>query len=292
MNGIITAILQHPYSVIFLVVLAEAVGLPAPAAVALVGGGAAASAHALSIPLAFMVAMIALLLGDVLLFFVGRYTGWGLLSFLCSLSMNPETCILRSAESFYKRGRVTLIFAKFIPGVNTMAPPLAGSMKMKFQQFLLLDLLGGAIYIVGYGALGFLFRDFVERISRGLQSAGHIMAEVIISALAAYALYRILQYRGQRLQVSFREWTSKSWQSAWPRRRERTSSWLMFAATDITMPALPVLPARSVWSRTACPMKSLPCLTTKTFIFTALERAKPPAPVWRCYSGKQAFGRL
>lgn len=199
MNGIVTAILQHPYSVIFLVVFAEAVGLPAPAAVALVAGGAAASAHTLSISLAFLAAMVALLLGDMLLFFVGRYTGWGLLSFLCSLSMNPETCILRSAESFYKRGRVTLIFAKFIPGVNTMAPPLAGSMKMKLRQFLLLDFLASAIYILGYGALGYLFRDFVARITRGLQSAGHIMAEVIIFALAAYALYRILQYRRTKI---------------------------------------------------------------------------------------------
>ena len=56
--------------------------------------------------------------------------------------MNPETCILRSAESFYKRGKTTLVFAKFIPGVNTMAPPLAGTMRMRLFQFLQLDLLG------------------------------------------------------------------------------------------------------------------------------------------------------
>ena len=58
------------------------------------------------------------------------------------LSMNPETCILRSAESFYKRGKITLVIAKFIPGVNTMAAPLAGSMKMRFGQFLRLDFAG------------------------------------------------------------------------------------------------------------------------------------------------------
>lgn len=195
MNSVVAAILQYPYAVIFLVVFAEAIGLPLPAAVALVAGGAAASAHALSIPLAFLVAIVALLLGDVLLFLLGRHTGWGLLSFLCSLSMNPETCILRSAQSFYRRGRVTLILAKFIPGVNTMAPPLAGSMKMKFRQFLLLDFLGACIYVLAYGALGYVFRDFVARITRGLQSAGHVMTEVIITALAVYAVYRILQYR-------------------------------------------------------------------------------------------------
>lgn len=55
-------------------------------------------------------------------------------------SLNPESCILRSADSFYRRGRVLLVFAKFLPGINTMAPPLAGSMNMRVRQFLLLDL--------------------------------------------------------------------------------------------------------------------------------------------------------
>ena len=77
-----------------------------------------------------------MLLGDSLLYVLGSRMGWGLLGFLCKVSATPETCILRSAESFYKRGRATLLIAKFIPGVNTMAPPLAGSMKMPFVQFL------------------------------------------------------------------------------------------------------------------------------------------------------------
>ena len=58
--------------------------------------------------------------------------------------------MLRSAESFYKRGKMTLIIAKFIPGINTMAAPLAGSMKMRFGQFLRLDLAGALLYTVTY----------------------------------------------------------------------------------------------------------------------------------------------
>ena len=131
MNNLLQAISQHGYLLLFLVVFAEAAGLPAPAALALIAAGAAAASHLISAPIALAIAIIAMLLGDALLFVLGRYTGWALLAFLCRVSMNPETCILRSAESFYKRGKLTLIFAKFIPGVNTMAPPLAGSMKMK-----------------------------------------------------------------------------------------------------------------------------------------------------------------
>jgi membrane protein DedA with SNARE-associated domain len=199
MNNLLAAISHHGYLLLFLMVLAEASGLPAPAAVALVAAGAGAAAHILSAPLAFGVAIAGTLLGDLLLFFVGRYTGWALLSFICSLSLNPETCILRSAESFHKRGRMTLIFAKFVPGVNTMAPPLAGSMKMRPMQFLQLDLLGAALYVLVYGALGYLFRDFLADITHGLVSASHTALAIAIAAAVLYVLYRVVQYRRFKL---------------------------------------------------------------------------------------------
>src|ERR1700692_4949413 len=145
MNPLLTAVSHHGYLLVFLIVFAEAAGLPAPAALALVAGGAAAAATILIPGLVLAVALCAMMLGDSLLFVLGRYTGWALLGFLCRLSLNPETCILRSAESFYKRGRVALVFAKFIPGVNSIAPPLAGSMKMKPMQFLQFDFIGGSL---------------------------------------------------------------------------------------------------------------------------------------------------
>ncbi|HEY8670800.1 MAG TPA: VTT domain-containing protein [Terriglobales bacterium] len=199
MSSFLATLSHHGYLLLFLMVFAEAAGLPVPAALALIAAGAAAAAHALSVPAAFATALIGMMLGDVLLFIVGRYTGWALLSFICSLSLNPETCILRSAESFYKRGRITLLFAKFIPGVNTMAPPLAGSMKMRPAQFLRLDFAGACIYILAYGVLGYLSRDFVAKLTHGLQSAGRTFAEVMTVALIAYVVYRVVQYRRHRI---------------------------------------------------------------------------------------------
>ena len=90
--------------------------------------------------------------------------GRGLFVYLCKVSANPETCILRSAESFYKRGRATLLLAKFIPGVNTMAPRLAGSMKMPVVQFLGLDLVGASFNALTYGVMGFCSVIFSRRL--------------------------------------------------------------------------------------------------------------------------------
>jgi membrane protein DedA with SNARE-associated domain len=190
---------HHGYALIFGLLLAEAIGLPFPAAIALVAAGAAVASHVLWGPSVLLIALTALLLGDTIQFWLGRYMGWALLGFLCRVSINPETCILRSAESFYKRGKITLVIAKFIPGVNTMAAPLAGSMKMRFSQFLRLDLLGAMTYSVTYLSLGYLSRDFLAAILRGFHAAGLAMEIVILAALLTYAIYRVVQYRKHKM---------------------------------------------------------------------------------------------
>jgi membrane protein DedA with SNARE-associated domain len=195
MNEFLSLIAHHGYVLVFGIVFAEAVGLPVPAALALVAAGAAAASGILSVPALLLAALSAMLLGDSLLYVLGRYMGWGLLGLLCKISVNPETCILRSAESFYKRGKATLVLAKFIPGLNTMAPPLAGSMRMRPQQFLWLDMAGATLYAVAYGGVGYLFRDFLAAITRSFQSAGRAVETTLLVAVIGYAAYRIWLYR-------------------------------------------------------------------------------------------------
>jgi membrane protein DedA with SNARE-associated domain len=199
MSDLIVLIVHHGYIIIFLMVLAEALGIPVPAALALVAGGAAVASGALRAPAAALVAVTAMLVGDSLLYVLGSRMGWRLLGLLCRVSVDPETCILRSAESFYKRGRATLVIAKFIPGVNSMAPPLAGSMKMPFMQFLGLDFLGATAYVLAYGGVGFIFRDFVATIARGFRTVGHAVEIVIIIAAILFTAYRVSLYWKHRV---------------------------------------------------------------------------------------------
>jgi membrane protein DedA with SNARE-associated domain len=181
------------------VCFAEAVGLPVPAALALLTAGAVAAYGGLHLYVVFGVSLLAMIGGDVILYFMGRVSGWALLGLLCRLSANPESCILRSAEYFYRRGKQTLLFAKFIPGINTMSPPLAGSMKMRLGDFLQFDAAGAALYVGAYSLAGYLFSDALRAITRGLRSAG-FAAEVIFGiGLAVYIVYRIWIYRKYRL---------------------------------------------------------------------------------------------
>ncbi|HLB91882.1 MAG TPA: VTT domain-containing protein [Terriglobales bacterium] len=196
---VLTLIAHHGYLFLAIVCFAEAIGLPVPAALALLTAGAVVAYGDLHFYLVFGIAWLAMTVGDVILYFMGRVSGWALLGLLCRLSANPETCILRSAEYFYRRGKQTLLFAKFIPGINTMSPPLAGSMKMRLGDFLEFDALGAALYVGAYALVGYLFSDALRAITRGLRSAGFAVEVLLGIGLAVYIVYRIWLYRRYRL---------------------------------------------------------------------------------------------
>jgi len=186
MESWITGLPGHGYSLLFLIVFLEAVGLPIPAALALIVAGAAAARGSLNFALTATGSISAMLLGDTLMFILGRYTGWWLLGLLCRLSLNPESCILRSADSFYRRGRALLVIAKFLPGINTMAPPLAGSMNMRFTRFFGLDLCGAALYAGAYLLLGYIGSDVLGALTRGYQTVGQAVTWIFVAGVIVY----------------------------------------------------------------------------------------------------------
>src|SRR5271167_1124907 len=98
MSDLLSLIVRHGYTVISLIVFAEAIGVPVPGAVALVAGGAAVAAGTLYGPAVALFAVTAMLSADSLLYILGRHMGWPILKFLCQVSVDPEGCVLRSAE--------------------------------------------------------------------------------------------------------------------------------------------------------------------------------------------------
>ncbi|MFN0101184.1 MAG: VTT domain-containing protein [Bryobacteraceae bacterium] len=191
MDSWLDILARHGAGLLFAVCLVEALGLPVPAAIALLTAGALVALGKMAIGAAILAGIAAFLLGDVIYFVLGRSTGWWLLGILCRVSTNPDSCILSSADAFYRRGRVVLLFAKFIPGLNTMAPPLAGSMRMPFGQFLLLDLAGIALYVGAYIGIGYAFRDLLAALLDTMGKAGHVMEFVLFTALLGYVGYRV-----------------------------------------------------------------------------------------------------
>ena len=180
----IAALLQHGYLIVIAVVFVESVGMPIPAAPVMLLAGAACAQHQLNTGYLLAGALLAMLCGDALMYWMGRHTGWWLLGVLCRLSLQPEACILRSAESFHKRGRKLLLIAKFMPGISAMAAPLAGSMHMRAVEFLRLDAAGAALYLGAYFSIGYAFSGAIGAITKGYSAFGRLL-EFVLAALAA-----------------------------------------------------------------------------------------------------------
>jgi membrane protein DedA with SNARE-associated domain len=192
------ALAQHGYAILFAIVFLEAIGIPVPAALGLLIAGGAAAVGTLSPVTCMLCALSAMLFGDTLMYLLGKYTGWWLLGVLCRVSLNPEACILQSADSFYKRGRALIVVAKFLPGINTMAPPLSGSMGMPAAQFLGLDSLAALLYAGVWFGGGYIFSGFLSAITRGYSAFGDVVTWAIGAGVAIWIGWRIRLWVGAR----------------------------------------------------------------------------------------------
>lgn len=202
MNELLANVSRYGAGYLFFFCFLEASGIPIPAALALITGGAAAAKGLLHPGAAWMAGMGGLLAGDTLLFFIGRYTGWWLLGVLCRVTANPEACIFTSASAFHKRGRATLVLAKFVPGLAAMAAPLAGSMSMSTREFLMFDLAGAALYVTAYGVLGFLASDLLSQVFAAFQTAGQAVEAVAILAVFGYIGWRVwLSWKAREMRT-------------------------------------------------------------------------------------------
>ena len=195
-GGLITG---HVLLVTLAITFLASLGLPLPVSVALLALGAAAHTGQYVLAMALAAVWIASVAGDLLLFFGGRYTGWWLLARLCRLTTNPEQCIFRSAEYFYRQGPRALLFAKFVPGLGAMAAPLAGSLNMRLGRFLRLDLAGTFLFASGWMMTGFLFSRYIEAIEAWIGRAGHVvLTGLLLLALIYGCGWAIFAFKARR----------------------------------------------------------------------------------------------
>jgi membrane protein DedA with SNARE-associated domain len=185
-------LIRHGYAVLFGWVLLEQLGLPIPAAPLLIAAGALARAGKMNLTLALALAFIAVILADLFWYFLGRYRGGRILKLLCRISLEPDSCVRRTENLFSRHGVRSLLVAKFIPGLNTAAPSLAGIFRMPVRRFLIFDSLGGLLWVVTVTGLGLILGDQLEQIA--LRWGGWLVA-VLAGGLAAYVLWKFIQRR-------------------------------------------------------------------------------------------------
>jgi len=185
-------------AVVFLATLATRLGAPVPAAPFLVVAGGLTVGGEVSLATVLLASVLGNILGDGAWFLAGRRWGYGVMRLLCRISLSAESCVQRSESILGRWGGLSLIAAKFVPGVSVVAPPMAGALGMSNLRFLSYETVAALIWALGFLVLGRIFHAAIQDVLSVLSSIGLTAAGVGVVVLAAFVAWRYRQRRVAR----------------------------------------------------------------------------------------------
>lgn len=195
MSRLAPFLLQHGYFFLFAVVLVEQAGVPIPAIPVLLAMGALAGLGKFSLATAAAVTVAACLIPDFAWYRLGRSYGSSILRLMCRISLEPVSCVRRAENVFTREGGRTLLWAKFVPGLSTVAPPVAGLARMSAFRFLLWDAAGSVIWAATFLLLGYVFSAQIEKLAEALAALGARVVGAVLGGIALYFIWKLDQRR-------------------------------------------------------------------------------------------------
>lgn len=183
------------YLFVFLSSLAENIGLPVPAWPLIVISAAAAAEGKGSVVLVFLLAAGAAIAADYVWYLFGRKRGGKVLRVLCSISLNPDSCVRKTEDTFERHGLKSLLVAKFVPGLNTIAPPMAGMMQTPAGKFLLFDSAGAVLWSGTAALVGYAWHRQVTSILAATSRFGRSTLLVVAFLVIAFAAFKYYERR-------------------------------------------------------------------------------------------------
>lgn len=190
MSRLIALLIRHGIPLVFANVFLEQIGAPLPAVPTLIVAGALSRDGRISSTSVMLAAVLASVLADWIWFILGRRYGYRILRTLCRISLSPDSCVRDTEANFERWGMRSLLFAKFIPGFSTVAPPLAGTTGASTIQFLLYDAAGAFVWAGVAVAIGRTFHRTFDRIFATLENLGWWAIVAVLSALALFILVK------------------------------------------------------------------------------------------------------
>ena len=187
----LTNLLAHyGLAFVFLNVFLVQVGAPVPAVPTLMVAGALAMNGNMSFAAILVVAIAASLLGDLVWYAAGRVFGLRVLQLLCRVSISPDSCVRQTEDRFERWGAPSLMFAKFVPGFSTVAPPLAGALRLPLASFLAYSAVSAGLWAGLAAGAGMLFANQIDWLLARLATMGAYALAVIGAALALFIVFK------------------------------------------------------------------------------------------------------
>jgi membrane protein DedA with SNARE-associated domain/rhodanese-related sulfurtransferase len=195
MNELLQFVVRHGYLLVFAWVFIEQAGLPIPSAPLLLAAGALAGTRQMNLWLAITFAVCAAVASDSMWYELGRRKGVRVLQLLCRISLEPDSCVRRTQVRFGKSGARVLLVAKFIPGLNAMAAPLAGIIRMGWRRFVLFDAMGALLWSGAFMITGYAFSGELERVAAHAAYLGEWLLVLVLAAFAGYIVWKFYNRR-------------------------------------------------------------------------------------------------
>lgn len=184
---------DHLLATAFVALLLRQLGLPIPAFPVLIWAGAVSHSDSLRWVLTFLLATLASTAGNLPWYWAGRRYGYRVLKLACRVTLSPDSCVSKTEGAFGRRGAAMLVTARFLPGLEFVAPPLAGALRMPLPIFLVYDTAGSALRAAAGLAAGLLLYDQIGWLLDSLAALGVNALLLLGGALAVYLAHRWLQ---------------------------------------------------------------------------------------------------
>lgn len=205
MDPVSESLARYGVPLVGLNVLLQQLGLPIPAVPTMIVAGAMAAASRLPASGVFAIAVAASVLADLLWFWAGRRYGYRVLKLLCRVSLSPDACVRQTEGIFERYGFFSVVVSKFVPGFSTVAPPMAGALRMQLGSFLGAAVASAALWVGAAMAAGWLFARQVDLLLGWMAKNAAPAAAAVGALLAAYLLYKAWQrWRLARFVVASR----------------------------------------------------------------------------------------
>lgn len=201
MNETLEFMIRYGYLVLFGFIFAEQIGVPLPSLPILLAAGALSRTGQMNPWMAMLVSVTAAAVSDLIWYELGRRRGGTVLGWLCRIAVEPDSCVRRTETMFARHGIRSLLIAKFVPGLNTVAPPLAGMLRMRRHRFLLFDLLGAGLWVGLFTGLGYAFSEQIGEAARWTAHLGLLMITVLVVPLGGYLAWKVHQRRRAMRQL-------------------------------------------------------------------------------------------
>jgi membrane-associated protein len=182
---LLTQVINYGAPLLGCIVLIGAIGLPLPCTLLIIAAGAFARQGILAWPLTAGIGLVSVVLGDSISYALGFYARERVLH---RFSGTPQW--LQAEQAFQQWGPISIFLSRFL--ITAIALPvnlLAGTGNFPYKRFILFDIMGEAVWVFGYGGLGYLFGSEWELVSDFISNFGGLLLGLIIFGFGIHQVW-------------------------------------------------------------------------------------------------------